>query len=170
MVTNPKLRYQIPINFVLLGVYTIMQSIIVGIFSSIIDQPRMICLGTIHTLASFSGITLWSFQNNEKFDLTPFGNVLVTSSICLIIGSILNRFFDMPLFDNILSGFLAVSAASYLAYDTQKIVSGKHHRYSYSEKEYILVVLNLYQDVINLFIQINKVFSKIDVKKSKQNE
>lgn len=159
--SNPNLRYKSPINFVLLGIHTILQSISVGIFSSAVN-PRLVCLGTMHTLGAFLAITLYSFQPNEKLDLTPFGNVLLTSSASLFIGLFLNFYLKMPILDNIISAGLAVLFASFLAYDTQKIVGGKHHKHSYSPKEYILAALNLYQDVINLFIQLVNILMKLD--------
>jgi protein lifeguard len=161
LVSNPRLRYIAPVNFVLLGLHTVMQSILVGIFSSAIN-PRLVCLGTIHTLGTFLAITLYSFQPNEKFDLTNFGNVLLTGSSSLLVGIVLNFFLKMPLIDNIISGALAVLFASYMAFDTQKIVGGKHHKYSYSQKEYILAALNLYQDVINFFMQIVSILTKLE--------
>ena len=42
------------------------------------------------------------------------------------------------------------------AYHTQKIVGGKDKKNQYSPKEYILAALNLYQDVIALFLSIMK--------------
>ena len=168
LVSNPELRYKRPMNFLLLGLHTIMQSILVGIFSSAIN-PRLVCLGTVHTLATFLAITLYSFQPNEKFDLTPFGNVLLTGSSSLLVGIVLNFFLKMPLVDNIISGALAVLFASYLAFDTQKIVGGKHHKYSYSQKEYIMAALNLYQDVINFFIQIMNILMKLEKKNNDIN-
>lgn len=168
LVSNPELRYKKPVNFMLLGLHTIMQSILVGVFSSAIN-PRLVCLGTVHTLATFLAITLYSFQPNEKFDLTPFGNILLTGSSSLLVGILLNVFLKMPIVDNIISGALAVLFASYLAFDTQKIVGGKHHKYSYSQKEYIMAALNLYQDVINFFIQIMNILMKLEKKNNDIN-
>jgi FtsH-binding integral membrane protein len=72
------------------------------------------------------------------------------------------------IFINYYSGALAVLFASYLAYDTQKIVGGKHHKYSYGQKEYILAALNLYQDVINFFIQIMNILNKVEKNGNKE--
>jgi FtsH-binding integral membrane protein len=80
----------------------------------------------------------------------------------LSVGSLLNYFFRMPLMDNIISGAMAVVFATYLAYDTQKIVGGKHHKHAYSPKEYILAALNLYQDIISLFMQIVSILNKME--------
>jgi protein lifeguard len=158
LVSSPKLRHTAPYNFVLLAVHTFLQSVNVGLFSSLFN-PRMVCLGTFHTLATLTAITAYSFQPNAKYDLTPLGNLLLTSLASVSIGTLLNIFFKMPLLDNIFSGFLAVIFATYMAYDVQKIVGGKHHKYQYSQREYILAAMNLYQDVINFFIHIMKILA-----------
>lgn len=153
MVANPELRYNAPTNFILLGLHTVLQSFMVGTFSSVV-RPRTVFVGALHTLSAFVAITLYSFQPNPKYDLTVFGNTLLTVLTSLLVGSIANIFLKIPLMDNLLSAGFAVLFAVYLFYDTQKIVGGRHHKYNYGQKEYILAALNLYQDVINLFIQI----------------
>jgi FtsH-binding integral membrane protein len=158
LVSSPKLRHTAPYNFVLLAVHTFLQSVNVGLFSSLFN-PRMVCLGTFHTLATLAAITAYSFQPNAKYDLTPLGNMLLTSLVSVSIGTLLNIFFKMPLLDNIFSGFLAVIFATYMAYDVQKIVGGKHHKHQYGQREYILAAMNLYQDVINFFIQMMKILA-----------
>ena len=169
LVSNPAMRYKTPNNFIFLGIITFLQSITVGIFSSIVG-PKVVCLGTMHTLATFLAVTIYSFQDNPKFDLTPLGNILLTSLVSLLVGSLLNIFFKMPLIDNLISGGLAVLMATYIAYDTQMIVGGKHKKYSYSPKEYILATLNLYVDVMNLFIQILSILSKLERGKNRRKE
>jgi len=159
LVANKELRYRSPGNFILLGLHTIMQSVMVGTFSSLFN-PKTVCLGTMHTLAAFLAITLYSFQPNPKYDLTVFGNGLLVALTSLLLGSILGTFFHLPLLDNVISGCLAVLFALYLYHDTQKIIGGKHHKYSYGQKEYILAALNLYQDVLNFYIQMMKLLSK----------
>jgi FtsH-binding integral membrane protein len=41
----------------------------------------------------------------------------------------------------------------YLVYDTQLMIGGKH-RYSISPEEYIFAALNLYLDIVNIFLYI----------------
>ena len=155
------LRHRPPFNFLLLGLHTVLQSFVVGIFSSAVG-PRLVCLGTVHTLATFLAITVYSFQPNPRYDLTPLGNLLLTAVTSLSVGSLLAHFFNMPLMDNLVSGAMAVVFATYLAYDTQKIVGGKHHKHAYGQNEYILAALNLYQDLIGLFMKIVKLLSKME--------
>ena len=45
----------------------------------------------------------------------------------------------------------------YIIYDTQIMMGGKH-KYAISPEEYIFAALNLYLDVINLFLYILMIF------------
>ena len=167
LVTQPQLRYQSPINFILLGIHTLLQATMVGVFSSAVG-PHLVCYGTIHSLVAFLAITAYSFQPNPKYDLTPLGNLLLTSLASLTVASFLNYYAKLPLMDNLISASLAVLSATYLAHDTQKIVGGKHHKHAYSPKEYILAALNLYQDIISLFMHIVSVLQKMEQSKQRR--
>eukprot|EP01036_Dinobryon_divergens_P028518 gene28518-37472_t len=158
LLLSPRCRYSSPTNFILLGLFTLAQSVVVGTFSSLFN-PRTVCLGGMHTLSALLAITLYAFQPNPKYDLTASGNILLASLSALTMGTILNFFFRMPLLNNLISGLLAVVFAGYIAYDTQMIVGGKSKR-QYATNDYILAALNLYQDVISFFIQILKILGR----------
>lgn len=49
------------------------------------------------------------------------------------------------------SHFLSISL-QYLVFDTQMILGGKHRKYQVSPEEYIFAALNLYLDVVTLFL------------------
>ena len=152
LTSSPKLRYTSPINFILLGIYSLLQGITVGSFASLFD-PKMVCIGTMHTLTALLAITAYTFQPNPKYDLTSHGNALLASLITLAFGSFVGYFLKIPLLDNVISALLAILTATYIAYDTQKIIGGKAKN-PYGKREYILAALGLYQDVIQLFIRI----------------
>lgn len=116
----------------------------------------------MHTLLAFAALTAYSFNPNPKYDLTTAGNLLLTTSTCLLVGSLLRLFFDFPVLDNIISGVLAVLSSVYIAYDTKLIVGGKHSKYAFNENEYVLAAMGLYQDVLNLFVQILRTLSKLE--------
>jgi FtsH-binding integral membrane protein len=168
LVSNPALRYTSPVNFILLGIHTLLQSIMVGSFSSLLN-PRTVCLGTIHTLTAFAAIALYTFQPNPQYDFTVLGNTLLTALTSLVVGSVLGAFYHMPLYDNLLSGALAVLFAVYLFHDMQKIVGGTHRKHQYGQKEYILAALNLYQDAISLYMQIAKMLHEQDKRKRRDD-
>jgi FtsH-binding integral membrane protein len=161
--SRPRLRHTAPVNYVLLGVYTLLQAVMVGVYASLVS-PRKVCLGSMHTLSVFSAITIYSFQPNPRWDLSAAGNTLLATLVSLTVGTILTRFFDMPMLDNFIYGACAVLFGVYVMHDTQKIVGGKHVRYQYSQREYILAALTLYQDLLNLFYQIMHILTKQDRK------
>lgn len=159
LVSIPELRYRSPTNFILLGIHTLMQSIMVGAFSSFVS-PKAIIVGAMHTLGVFLAITAYSFQPNPKYDLSGFGSTLLSCLTALLVGSVCNLFFNVSVFDNLLSAASAVLFGVYLFVDTQKIVGGTHHKYQYGQKEYILAALNLYQDAIALYMEIVRILEK----------
>ena len=69
LVRVPDLRYKSPMNLILLGVHTTMQSILMGVVSTLFD-PNTILVGSMHTLFTFLAVTLYSFQPNKNLDLT----------------------------------------------------------------------------------------------------
>lgn len=158
LVLSPRCRYSSPLNFILLGLFSIFQSVTVGTFSTLFN-PRTVCLGSMHTLSALLAITLYAFQPNPKYDLTASGNILLAALATLTTGTILNFFFRMPMVDNLLSGLMAVVYAGYIAHDTQMIVGGKSKR-QYSTDDYILAALNMYQDAIGLYIQMMKLLRR----------
>ena len=158
LVLSPRCRYSSPLNFILLGLFSIFQSVTVGTFSTLFN-PRTVCLGSMHTLSALLAITLYAFQPNPKYDLTASGNILLAALATLTTGTILNSFFRMPMVDNLLSGLTAVVYAGYIAHDTQMIVGGKSKR-QYSTDDYILAALNMYQDAIGLYIQMMKLLKR----------
>jgi len=164
LVSVPKLRYTTPFNFILLGIFTILQSLMIGTISSLLD-PRILGLGTMHTLSVFLGVALYSLQT--KYDITAWSTGLLGSSIALVVGSLLAIVFKMPLFDNLFAAGFAVLFAVYLAYDMQMIVGGKSKKHQYSPKEYILAALNMYMDAMNLFLQIIQLLNDLDSKSTK---
>ena len=164
------LRHEAPLNYILLGIHTVLQSVGLGLFASFFN-PKQVLIGAMHTLFAFTAITLYSFQPNQKYDLNVMGNLLLTASIASVGGALMNYFIgNIPLLDNVLLGVGAVVASSYIYYDTKMIVGGKHATKKYGQKEHILAAMNLYQDAINLFIRIMKILAKLEERKGRQNE
>ena len=48
----------------------------------------------------------------------------------------------------------------YIVYDTQLIVGGKHNAIRFSIDDYVFAALNLYMDIINLFIMLLRLFGE----------
>ena len=166
---SQSLRYEAPMNFILLGIHTVLQSIGLGLFASFFN-PKQVLIGAMHTLFAFTAITLYSFQPNVNYDLNILGNILLTASIATIGGALMNQFMNIPLMDNVLCGVGAILASSYIFYDTKMIVGGKHATKKYGQKEFILAAMNIYQDAVNLFIHIMKILAKLEQREEREKQ
>ncbi len=167
LVMHPRLRYKQPQNLVVLGLHTVCQSILLGVFCTFFN-PRTVCLGTMHTLTAFVAITAWSFAK-PNYNLNWVQTLLFLSSTSLGVGALLGRFMDMPLYDNMFSAVSAVLMASYVAQDTQAVVRGEG-KYAYGQKEYILAALNLYQDLYRMFMHGMHLLAKLEQQKHRRQQ
>lgn len=105
----------------------------------------LIC--TIVTL----GLTLFAFQT--KIDFTMMGGVLFVAALILMIFGIITIFWHGKVITLVYASFGALLFSIYIIYDTQIMLGGKH-KYAISPEEYIFAALNLYLDIINLFLYI----------------
>ena len=167
LVASKWLRHTAPINYILLGTYTFLQSLLVGTFASLMD-PRIVCAGTMHTLTAFVALTAWTFLNPQR-DLTTLGSSVLTLATTASLGLVLGQFFRIPLLDNLGSMLMAVVLSVYVAHDTAKIVGGEHRKHAYGPKDFILAALSLYQDVVALFLRIVEILYRMQQYKDQRN-
>ena len=95
-------------------------------------------------------LTLFAFQT--KIDFTAIGGILFVAVIILFIFGIIMIFFREVKFLRVAYAcFGAFLFSIYLIYDTQLMVGGDH-KYSISPEEYVFASLNIYVDIINMFL------------------
>ncbi|CAB3221515.1 unnamed protein product [Arctia plantaginis] len=143
-----EIRRQTPLNFIFLAIFTLAQSFLLGIVSSI-HAPEAVMMAVGVTAAVSLALTLFAFQT--KWDFTVIGGGLVCAAVVLLILGIAAIFLrDNRIFMLIYGSVGALIFCMYLVYDTQLMMGGKH-KYSISPEEYIFAALNLYLDIINIF-------------------
>lgn len=103
------------------------------------------------TAAVCLGLTLFAFQT--KWDFTVMGGVLFVAVIILMLFGIVSIFIRGKTMTLIYASLGALIFSVYLVYDTQLMMGGKH-KYSISPEEYIFAALNLYLDIVNIFMYI----------------
>ena len=138
-------RNEYPTNFYLLGAFTVLNSLTLGVMISQYDAD-VIVQALFLTCAIVVGLTVYTFRS--KSDFTWLGGVLSSLLLASIIGSLFHIFMRNSMTETLvcISGVGIFSA--YIVYDTHMIM--KH----LSAEEYIVGVINLYLDIINLFIKI----------------
>jgi len=150
MVCCEDARRKTPQNYIFLGIFTLVQGFMLGTVTAYFDAESVliavgICAGV--TLA----LTLLAFQT--KYDLTTCGGMLCVMVMALIIAGIAVAIFPSKL---AIIGYGVVGAlifSLYIVYDTQLMMGGKR-KYALDPEEYVFAALNLYLDVINLFLYI----------------
>ncbi|CAK1585919.1 unnamed protein product [Parnassius mnemosyne] len=144
-------RRQAPMNFVFLGIFTVAESFLLGVTSSMYDSSAvMMAVGITAAIC----LTLTIFATQTKYDFTAMGGALLCATVVLLLFGIIAMFIPGNKIVTLVYASLgALLFSLYLIYDTQLMLGGKH-KYSISPEEYVFAALNLYLDIINIFIYI----------------
>lgn len=143
-------RRTAPTNFIFLGLFTAAESFLLGIATSVYDAKSvMLAIGI--TAAVCLALTLFAFQT--KWDFTMMGGILVCLVVVLFVFGIVAMIVRNNILSLVYASLGALLFSFYLVYDTQLMMGGKH-KYALSPEEYIFAALNLYLDIINIFLYI----------------
>ncbi|XP_054477436.1 protein lifeguard 1 [Anoplopoma fimbria] len=143
------LRRQVPLNFIALSLFTFAEGLMLGSVSAFFDAEAVLWAVGATALVSFS-LTLFAMQS--KWDFTGANGSLwcfawTLLSFALLCGILRSQYLY------ILYACLGTLLFSlYLVFDTQLILGGKHRKYQVSPEEYVFAALNLYLDIISLFL------------------
>jgi len=143
---RPLLR-KVPINFIFLFTWTLFFSHVISFVGLTYDiQTITSAMGGTAAITVMVSL-LVAFTNFDFSKLLPIiGAVLMawvlTLFICMIVGFQFNRF--------VYAGIGTTIFTIYLAVDLKMMVGGG--RYQYSEDEYVLAAINIFLDIINIFM------------------
>eukprot|EP00933_Yihiella_yeosuensis_P004331 TRINITY_DN108700_c0_g1_i1.p1 TRINITY_DN108700_c0_g1~~TRINITY_DN108700_c0_g1_i1.p1 ORF type:complete len:254 (+),score=33.26 TRINITY_DN108700_c0_g1_i1:100-861(+) len=154
-----------PTNYILLSVFTVAEAVLVG-FVCIQYTQESVLIALAVTSFVVVGLTIFACQTS--YDITGFAPYVFVASLVfmgfsffLMMGQFL--FPGSPAlstFRLIYSCLGALLFSFYIVFDTQLIVGGKHSQYSFSLDDYCMAAINLYLDIINLFIFILEIIGK----------
>ncbi|XP_058106141.1 protein LIFEGUARD 2-like [Magnolia sinica] len=146
-----------PVNFLLLGVFTVSLSFAVGLTCAF-TSGKVILESVILTTAVVVSLTLYTFWAARRgHDFNFLGPFLFSAIIVLVVFSLIQMLFPMgKLTMMIYGGLAAIVFSGYIIYDTDNLIK----RYSYDE--YIWAAVSLYLDIINLFLSLLTLFRAAD--------
>jgi len=151
MVCCESARRKAPTNYIFLGVFTVAEGWMLGSVSAYFDAEA-VWIAIAITMGVTLALTLFAFQT--KYDFTACGGMLCALLIALMIAGIFMSFMPPSKYKMIGYGCAgALIFSLYIVYDTQLMMGGSH-KYSLDPEEYVFASLNLYLDVINLFLYI----------------
>ncbi|KAM7420377.1 hypothetical protein PAMA_014884 [Pampus argenteus] len=127
------LRRQVPLNFIALGLFTFVEGLMLGSISVYFEAEAVLWAMGATALVSFA-LSLFAMQS--KWDFTALNGSLWVFAWTLFSYALL----------------CAILRSQYLVFDTQLILGGKHRKYEVSPEEYVFAALNLYLDIVSLFL------------------
>ncbi|XP_078542554.1 protein lifeguard 1 [Lissotriton helveticus] len=142
-------RRKHPWNLVALSVLTLSLSYMVGMIASFYDTEIVIMAVGITAVVCFT-VVIFSLQT--KYDFTSCMGVMMVCLIVLLVFSILCIFIRNKILQIVYASLGALLFTCFLAIDTQMILGNK--QLSLSPEEYVFAALNLYTDIINIFLYI----------------
>lgn len=148
------LRRKTPTNYILLILFTLAESFMMGAISSRYET-NVVLMAIGITAAVSLGLTIFALQT--KWDFTMMGGILFVAVIILFIFGIVAIFVKSQILNLVYASLGALIFSIYLIYDTQMMLGGTH-KYSISPEEYIFAALNLYLDIIQIFMYILMIF------------
>lgn len=147
----------VPINYILLGIFTLLESYIVGFICSF-SNPKYVFMAACMTFIITAFLTLYAIMT--KTDITKKGAILFILSGALLSFVIFNFFFRIKILHVIICCFGIIIVGFYIVYDTQIIIGKKKEVISVDD--YILGSFLLYTDIVSLFLYILSLFNSSD--------
>jgi len=92
-------------------------------------------------------LTLAGIATTSRKDFSFLGNFLMVGLILLIVASLANLFFQIPVLSLALSGIAVLLFSGFILYDVSRIVNG-------GETNYVMATLAIYLDIYNLFVNL----------------
>lgn len=140
-----------PKNMIFLSLFTLSEAFLVGCISATYETDTvMIAFGM--TACVVLGLTCFAFQT--KYDFTGMGPYLFAALLSLIIFGFFAAIFRSRAGEMAYAGLGVLIFSLYLVYDTQLVIGGEHKKFQFSVDDYVFAALNLYLDIINLFLMI----------------
>ncbi|XP_066210486.1 protein lifeguard 2-like [Saccopteryx leptura] len=143
------LRRQVPANYILLGLFTILQGLLLGAIS-VFFKAEEVLWATAATALLTLLLTLFALQT--KWDFTLLNGVLFVLLFVLIIYGVILLFIPSYWLHVLYAGLGTVLFSMYLVMDVQLMMGGRHHYSDLNPEEYVFAALNIYLDIINLFL------------------
>lgn len=144
------LRRKSPHNLLLLSGFTVAEGLMLGLATSTYSANEVLLAVGICAIVVL-GLTIFALQT--KIDFTMCNGILFVLLLCLMLFGIFGVIFKSNITMVVYASLGAVIFSIYIVVDTQLMLGGKH-KYSLDPEEYVFASLNLYLDIINLFLMI----------------
>lgn len=148
-------RKETPMNLILLGAFTIVEAYTLGVVVTFYDVA-VVVQAFFLTAGVVVGLTLYTFQS--KRDFSHWGTGLYAGLWLLILAGFMQLVVGGRVADTGLAVVGALLFCGFIIFDTHMIMT------RVSPEEYIMATIELYLDIVNLFIEILKILERVNRK------
>lgn len=148
-------RHKHPLNLYLLFGFTLFEALAVAFVVTFYDV-YIILQAFVLTTGVFLGLTMYTLQS--KRDFSKFGAGLFAVLWILCLSGILMLFFHSETMELVVAALGALLFCGFIIYDTYSLM------HKLSPEEYILAAINLYLDIINLFMHLLRFLEAVNKK------
>jgi modulator of FtsH protease len=117
-------------------------------YLSLPNGSEIVGTSLLATGAAFFALS--AYVQVTKKDFAFLGGFLMVGLVGLIVLGLVNMFFPMPGMSLAMSYVSVLVFGGYILYDTSDIISGR-------EDNYIMATINLYLDILNMFLSIMRI-------------
>ena len=142
---------KVPVNFILLSVFTLTEAYMVSCITALSD-PITVFIAAVLTASIVVALTIYACTTRKDF--TVCGGLLFTALMALFVASIFSFFFRNKILQIVISAVSVVIFSIYLIFDTQLILGNGALKLTIDD--YIFAAMSLYLDVIRIFLEILK--------------
>lgn len=141
-------RRQFPLNIGLTLLFTVVEGVWISPLVFVMEQrqPGVASQAAILTLSTFAVLTAYAFVSRRDF--SAWGSFFVVGLWVLIGTSLLNMFFQNATASLWIAGATVLVFSGMLVYDTWRL------RNQYGPEDYVLAAVQIYLDLLNLFLAI----------------
>eukprot|EP00879_Flechtneria_rotunda_P027905 GHRR01029952.1.p1 GENE.GHRR01029952.1~~GHRR01029952.1.p1 ORF type:complete len:221 (-),score=49.24 GHRR01029952.1:470-1132(-) len=157
MAWSESARRRHPTNALLLLLFTAAQGMLIGTASATYST-HVLLLGTL--IAAVVSLALIAYASQTAVDFTASGGILYSALVVLLVVTLANWFLGFKTLHLLIGGCGALVFGAYLVYDVQLLASGESC-YQVSADEYVFAAMNVYTDVITLFMYILQVLTQL---------
>lgn len=151
------LSRNVPTNYILLGIFTFCEAYIVSFICGQYNG-RFVFMAGLMTITVVTGLTIYACTTEKDF--TVYYAVLLVISLVFMVFGFLFIFTNSKTLHLIYAAFGVLLFSFYLIVDTQ-LIMGKCGL-KYSMEDYIIASIDLYLDIINIFLYILQILGSKD--------
>ncbi|RUS84896.1 hypothetical protein EGW08_007365 [Elysia chlorotica] len=144
-------RHETPTNYILLGLFTLMEAYCIGVIVTFYKVPSVV-EAFLLTMGLTIGLTLYTLQS--KKDFTSWHAPAVMALYSLLVVSFIQILFPVPALHLAVSVAGAALFCVFIVVDTHLLMA------RLSPEEYIMAAINLYLDILNLFLYILRILGE----------